>query len=921
MPEQHDIFRAILNSAQENIVLLDKEFRIICYNTTIQQTLYHYFGKNIAEGDDYRNFVVPASMELFLETFKKAESGETVVVEHETIGPDFSIWFQYKMNPVTGSDGISLGILLSAKDISVQKKSEISLKQNEEKFRKIFESAVNPIVIINNNCRVVMVNPGVEKVFLYQSAELIDESIEMLVPGFITGCFREYEDNLKTGNSSEYGKAKGNFIAVRKDGVNILVEMGFNTLEVDNEQYLLVMIQDVTEQIDREKQLKKANHQLILLNKINDIVHKEQDQEEMLRQVTKCIIDDGGYKLVWIGKQPDIDDSCQQLIPLYAYGETAYLNEIHIFMNQKTQENGPSVTCLKLQKPVITNNVHTSDNFAPWLKAASKYGIRSSLVLPVNFRGVAACMNIYAKDFDAFDDEEVYILSQIANIISRTIANIQLSEERNEALFQLNERVKEMRTVHKVESLLKEETRSIDEILSALTSILPDGWQFPDNCNVHIRFSAENYYSRHYQDTTNKIVESFQTLDGKSGFIEIGYTSTNDNSDLPFLAEEKQLLRTITEMLVVYYNKYFISGELKKTQANLLTVFNNTDVGYLLLNKEMVVLEYNTAFFKEYLRITGVQVEKGADWKSLVIQAKRTFAEELIKKLQSEKISVTYDTHYTVNGQDEYFTITLAPIIENGEIIGYILATINITEKKLNEIERHKLLGDLIQRNSNLEQFAYIVSHNLRAPVANIIGLSDLLKEKKHQAESFSIIISGLSESARKLDAVIIDLDQTLRIRREGTEKQELIHFSAIMNEVVKGMEQTINEVNVQVETNFTAAPAILSVKTYMLNIFNNIIKNSIKFAQEGIEPKIAIWTEKTGNMIKVNFKDNGSGIDTIRYKDQLFGLYKRFSQHTKGRGVGLFMVKHQVETLQGTIELNSMPGEGTHIIITFTDN
>lgn len=165
---------------------------------------------------------------------------------------------------------------------------------------------------------------------------------------------------------------------------------------------------------------------------------------------------------------------------------------------------------------------------------------------------------------------------------------------------------------------------------------------------------------------------------------------------------------------------------------------------------------------------------------------------------------------------------------------------------------------------------------------------------------------------------MIIDLDETLRIRRQITDKFEWILFEDIIRDILKVKEAIIQEKKVMFSADFSQVDRIYSVRPYLLNIFTQIIRNSIKFSRPNVQPEIRIWTEKRDQTIVIHCIDNGEGIDTDRYQDQLFGLYKRFNLQSEGRGVGLFMVKNQVETLNGTIELKSRVGEGTHIIICF---
>ena len=101
--------------------------------------------------------------------------------------------------------------------------------------------------------------------------------------------------------------------------------------------------------------------------------------------------------------------------------------------------------------------------------------------------------------------------------------------------------------------------------------------------------------------------------------------------------------------------------------------------------------------------------------------------------------------------------------------------------------------------------------------------------------------------------------------------------------------------------------------------IFYKLISNSIKYKQSGLAPVIEIKSRKLADKIELSFKDNSIGMDLETKSEQIFGLYKRFHpQHAEGKGMGLFMVKTQVETLGGKISVQSKVNVGTEFKIEF---
>ncbi len=111
-----------------------------------------------------------------------------------------------------------------------------------------------------------------------------------------------------------------------------------------------------------------------------------------------------------------------------------------------------------------------------------------------------------------------------------------------------------------------------------------------------------------------------------------------------------------------------------------------------------------------------------------------------------------------------------------------------------------------------------------------------------------------------------------------------------------------------------------MGVQSYLHSIFYNLLTNSIKYRTPGIPPAIGIRSETRAGTLVITFEDNGLGIDLVKKGEQVFGLYKRFHHHIEGKGMGLFLVKTQVELLGGKISIESKENAGTKFTITFEE-
>jgi len=240
----------------------------------------------------------------------------------------------------------------------------------------------------------------------------------------------------------------------------------------------------------------------------------------------------------------------------------------------------------------------------------------------------------------------------------------------------------------------------------------------------------------------------------------------------------------------------------------------------------------------------------------------------------------------------------------------------NITEKKRAEMEREKITADLVRRNKDLEQYTYIISHNLRAPVANIKGLSDLLNCYDHTDEDCIQTLGALASSVRNLDKVIIDLNQILQTGKQVNDKNEPVSMQVVVEEIVLEHQAMIQANNVTINCDFTEVDELYTLKGYLYSIFQNLIVNSIKYRRTDADPVINITSGLKKDKVTISFSDNGKGIDIARHGQLLFGLYKRFDHTVEGKGMGLFMVKMQVESLGGSIAVDSELDKGTEFKI-----
>ncbi|HTA27032.1 MAG TPA: PAS domain-containing protein [Bacteroidia bacterium] len=352
---------------------------------------------------------------------------------------------------------------------------------------------------------------------------------------------------------------------------------------------------------------------------------------------------------------------------------------------------------------------------------------------------------------------------------------------------------------------------------------------------------------------------------------------------------------------------------LKESEANLRTIFDNTTTVYFLVDKNLKIIAFNKGALDGLSDELGKTVEVGKDMLDFAEDNKKQMTLEMYNRVFDGAQFKIEDSYRLADGTIIWFEMHLLPVYNDKSVVHNMIVYLSdTTQRKTAEIEREKTTTDLIQRNKDLEQFSYIISHNLRLPVANILGLVNNFSVHELPRIEQKEILSAIYVSVRRLDDVVMDLNKILNTRHGESESKQQVKFSDILNDTKVGLGYLIKKENVLIESDFKRTDSLFTVKSYLSSIFHNLILNSIKFHQPALTPHITIVSEKKGNKIILTFRDNGLGIDLTKNSDGLFGLYKRFHSHENGKGMGLFMVKAQVESLGGKITVRSEVNRGT---------
>ncbi len=295
--------------------------------------------------------------------------------------------------------------------------------------------------------------------------------------------------------------------------------------------------------------------------------------------------------------------------------------------------------------------------------------------------------------------------------------------------------------------------------------------------------------------------------------------------------------------------------------------------------------------------------------------------EDVVEHISSGYKSMTFENRYRCkDGTYRWLLWSSSPDVNRKLIYA---SAIDITERKKAEEEVNKsktnlevIARELQEQNRQLDDFAHIISHNMRSPIGNINALIGLVNGNS-TIEDYQFIFGKVHDVSKNLKETMNELMETMKVKKNADVAQDHLLFQEVLDKVIQSLQGEIIQTGTIVKSDFKATTLHYS-KTYLESIFQNLISNAIKYKSNFRTPEIVITTTKLENSIEMCISDNGLGIDLKMHGNNVFGLHKTFHEHKEARGVGLFLVKSQIEALGGTIDVESEVDRGTTFIVHF---
>lgn len=236
----------------------------------------------------------------------------------------------------------------------------------------------------------------------------------------------------------------------------------------------------------------------------------------------------------------------------------------------------------------------------------------------------------------------------------------------------------------------------------------------------------------------------------------------------------------------------------------------------------------------------------------------------------------------------------------------------NITARKAGEAQLLEQKTRLEQVNQELEELAYLTSHNLRAPLANISGLIEVYHEELAGHPPVDNLISQVNSSIQELQSSLETMEQVVSLYTNPHEGEQDVNLEAAFRLAMRPFKAHLNAENVSVHCDFNAMPKIRYPKAHLVGMISTLLSNAIRFQSPERPLLIKVTSFQATPYRVIEFQDNGLGIDLEQHGDKLFQIHQRFSPQGTGKGLGLFMLKKLVTYIGGRVEVESEVDKGT---------
>lgn len=845
------------------------------------------------------DMVHPDDREAFLEETRlhEAKSEERFsCADRRLLGIDGRVfWVQPEVRIVRDGAGRPLVHLVYLHDITDRRKIEDTLRASEAYHRRITDSAPDAIVTADAEARIVSWNDGARRLFGYREDEALGQPLAMLVPKRYRSSFAEAMVRQASGEASAMVPHPHEVAALHKEGHEVPAEISVSRWHTGDETYFTGIVRDISRRKDAEMALRRNEAHfrtifdrslvgMLTVDAVGCITSANDAVCTMLRYPERELV---GKPIRDIVAPPDVDEA-EDLRKRLWRGELTDLRK----ETRYQRRTGGDIWCLDTVTVVRDANNKPGYFLYEVLDITTRRGAEERTQR--NLTNQNALGAILRNALQPLPIERILNLA-LEEILS--VPWLKLQERGCIFLYDEDAGVLKMAT-----------SRNFSPWTRDTCAQVPLG-----HCLCG-RAAAQGE-TLHCQGIDHKHEIQYKGIQPhghycvpiKGGGKMLGILNTYTSPGRQRSAEEEAFLVMVADTLAGIIERKHMEERLKLSGA----VFDAAGEAILVTDTDHKIIAANPAFE----RITGLQSDEVAEWTPERLASKRhrpEFFEAVWHQLAESGKWEGELWMQRPDGSEYPARLGITAIRDHDRVVNYCGVFNDITARKEAELALTEKTSELQQSNSELEQFAYVISHDLQEPLRMVASYAKLLGSKysEHLGPEADEFLGYILDGAEGMQAMIRDLLELSRVGTRG-ESFTKTDLTEVMDRLQTTLAPAIEESGATIE--FDGLPVINADSTQILRLFQNLLGNAIKYRAPKRRPKIQVSARREENAWEIAISDNGIGIDS-EHLERVFLIFQRLHPRGEhpGTGMGLAICRKIVERHGGRIWVESTPKKGS---------
>lgn len=862
LAESEATLQAIFNSTSDSILAYDTDYNIIAFNKKWKDDITKFTNSIPTNGQNLSETLPPVAFDFLKDnTHITFEKGELSIQKKHSLISD--MFMDIKSTKLLDNNNNTIGVLEVIRDVSELKKKELELLASKKVYQTIFEKS--PISILTTNGPYIeTVNPYFCTKYGYPENEVIGKPALTFV----------YADEINQALQVVRNITQDR-IAVMESIQRILTKDG-------QPRYCLIRI--ITE---FDPNTHRPLSSLIAITDIDEL--KESERLLKLSESKYKSLFNKTLTGIYITENGIIQDANPIFSELLGYDpiEVIGLKITHLLSEGEKE---------RIKKSIESDIKNKKANSDLVTIAQHKKGRSIEIILRVVYQ---------------YDENGVYLgdFGSISDLSDLKFAEQALyeSENRNKNLVEtLPGGILEC----DLDGTISFASQNAGEIIGVDKDKLIGRSAFdfvhPDYVNPMLASFTPMISDNLIASNTLKLIS--QKKDRPPVYVDSKSRMLDDTSE-----NNKKILTVFLDVS----DEIKMRQDLNEQKAIMSTTIENAPDMIIAIDTNSRVIGYNKKSAVNLKSFADIELSQGAEMTELIRRSR--LSEEYLKMWHERTDQVWKGKHHDSidiiplkNGKKLYFQQHMSPIFDQEKnVLGSIIYSRNVTKTKEYQITIENQLSELekyIESNLQLENFAYIASHDLKAPLRTVSSFAYLLKNSAYDSmdDKSKEFLNIISESSKKMQILIDDL---LTFSRTNTQKINIqqISFRSVLKEVLHQLGADIKQSKVDILIDDSISDKIDADPIKLSQLMSNLISNAIKFSSKNETPRIEISGSESDRYWYYSVEDNGIGIKEANRED-IFKLFKKLHSNDvfEGTGLGLSICSKIVDQHKGEIWVNS---------------